>query len=652
MYVLGKNNTIVALDAATGKEVWTHGNESAPTNRGINYWESANRSDRRLIFAAGSYLQEINARTGVSINTFGNDGRVNLREGLDRDPKSIGNIQSGTPGHVYGDLLILGSATGEDYGSPPGDIRAYNVLTGALVWSFHTVPRPGEFGYDTWPKEAYKYIGGTNTWGDMAIDAKRGIVYLPTGSPTYDFYGGNRIGMNLFSDCLVALDAKTGKRLWHFQFVHHDLWDFDAVTGPKLITVKHNGKTVDAVAQATKQGFLYAFDRVTGEPLWPIEERKVPQTDMPGEQSWPTQPFPTKLPPFARQSFTVKDVNPYLDPADRAEWEETIRTARNEGLFTPPGLRNTVQIPGNNGGGNWGGDAADPQNGFVYVMSKDAPTMLKLSQQRPRNAFNQGNPAQQGFSLYGENCQTCHGVDRLGHAGVAPALTEVSKTLGADKIKAIVKTGRGEMPAFGALTPQNLDGIVAYLADPVAGEKPVVNAGRGPAPSLPPPSTPGDHYFTGYGTMNGKNGLPAIGPPWSTLTAYDLNQGIIKWQIPLGTVLSLAEKGIRDTGSYWPRGGPVVTAGGLVLVGTGSDLTVHAYDKDTGKIVWEKQLASGPEGIPSVYEINGRQYIVFCARSGRVSDNLPANPNSIAQKMGAPEAQGYYAFALPAAATK
>jgi len=282
-------------------------------------------------------------------------------------------------------------------------------------------------------------------------------------------------------------------------------------------------------------------------------------------------------------------------------------------------------------------------------MSKDAPTLLKMSQQRARGGNNQGNPAQQGFGLYAERCQTCHGVDRLGHAGVSPALVDAPKTLGADGIKTVVKSGRGEMPPFADLTAQSLDALVAYLADPAAGERPVVQQGRGPAPSVAGPATPGDKFFTGYGTMDGKNGLPAIGPPWSNLTAYDLNEGTIKWKIPLGTVLSLAEKGIKDTGSYWPRGGPVVTAGGLVFAGTGSDLTAHAYDKDTGKILWEKQLNSGPEGIPSVFEVNGRQYVVFCARSGRVNDNLPANPNSIAQKVGAPEAQGYYAFALPIA---
>jgi glucose dehydrogenase len=349
MYVIGKDDNIVALDAATGREIWVHDNGKPRiiSERGITYWESQDRSDRRLFFSTNNILHAIDARTGKLIDSFGDHGNIDLREGLGRDPKTIREIESGTPGRIFENLLILGSTPGEEYGSPPGDLRAFDVRTGKLVWTFHTVPHPGDLGYETWPKDAWKYVGGTNAWGGITIDEKRGIAYFPTGSPTYDFYGADRLGANLFSDCLIALDARTGKYLWHFQIVHHDLWDYDLATAPKLLTVKHDGRTVDVVAQPGKTGFLYVFDRVTGKPLWPIEERPVPKSYMPGEQAWPTQPFPTAPPPFATQNYTADDVDPYIaDPAERAKLHDLLTHARNEGMFTPAGFDNTLQCGG------------------------------------------------------------------------------------------------------------------------------------------------------------------------------------------------------------------------------------------------------------------------------------------------------------------
>lgn len=351
MFVLAKHNSIVALDASTGKEIWTH--TTGPeikiiTNRGINYWESKDRSDRRLLFASNHFLRAIDARTGKTITSFGIDGSVDLKEGLGRDPKTISLVQSTTPGRIFEDLLILGSATNQGYGSAPGDLRAFDVRTGRVVWTFHTIPHAGEFGYETWPPGAWNRIGGANVWSELSLDEKRGIVYAPTASAKYNFYGVDRTGANLFADCLLALDARTGKRLWHFQMVHHDIWDYDNPTAPKLLTLHQDGKTIDAVAQVSKQGFVWVFNRVTGEPIWPIEERPVPKSDMPGETTWPTQPFPTKPPPYARQKFTVDDLSPYLSLEDRARFRDQILSARNDGLFTPPGRRDTVQMPGNN----------------------------------------------------------------------------------------------------------------------------------------------------------------------------------------------------------------------------------------------------------------------------------------------------------------
>ncbi len=380
MYAMGKANSIVALDAATGKEIWSHPNiRGAITTRGLNYWESADRKDRRLLYANANFLIALDARTGQSIPSFGVDGKVDLREGLGRDSARLA-VQSMTPGRVFENLIIVGSATNQEYDSAPGDIRAFDVRDGKLAWTFHTIPHEGEFGYDTWPKDAWKTVGGANAWSEMSVDEKRGIVYIPTASPKYNFYGADRKGANLFGDSLLALDARTGKRLWHFQMVHHDIWDYDNASAPKLLTVKHNGQMVDVVAQAGKTGFLYVFNRVTGEPLWPIEERPVPKSDMPGEEAWPTQPFPTAPPPFARQAFTAKDLSPFIDdPAEAARFRDDIQGARNEGLFTPPGLRNTIEMPGNNGGANFSGSAVDPEHGTMFIISKDFPAMLKLS---------------------------------------------------------------------------------------------------------------------------------------------------------------------------------------------------------------------------------------------------------------------------------
>ena len=519
IYVLARNNSIVALDAVTGRGIWIHPADPGTTiitDRGINYWQSKDGSDRRLLFASNHVLHAIDARTGRLIRTFGKHGGVDLKQGLDRDPATIRLVQSTTPGRVFENLLILGSATNQAYGSAPGDIRAFDVRTGKLVWTFHTIPRPGEFGHDTWPKDARKNVGGANVWSELSVDEKRGIVYAPTASAKYNFYGADRKGADLFADCLLALDARTGKRLWHFQMVHHDIWDYDNATAPKLLTVRHDGKAVDVVAQVTKQGFVWVFNRVTGEPLWPFQERPVPRSDMPGEEVWPTQPFPLQPPPFARQKFTVDDLSPFLSREDRARFRDEILSARNEGLFTPPSRRGTIEMPGNNGGANWGGAAIDPEHGTLFVVSKDLPALLRLSRDPKTD-------------------------------------------------------------------PQ---------ADPSAASP--------------------DRYYSGFGFMIASDGLSPIAPPWTSLTAYDLNAGTILWKIALGDVPELASKGVNDTGSHFPKVGPVVTAGGLIFTGT-RDGKVRALDVSNGKVLWEHQLDAALEGMPAVYEAGGREFVVFCA---------------------------------------
>ncbi len=637
MYARGGDGAIVALDATTGKQIWSHPLDGAPTDRGFSYWESKDRSDRRLIFSVDSYLQEINALTGVTINTFGNDGRVNLREGLGRDVKNIGRVQSGSPGHVFENLIILGSSPGELYDSPPGDLRAYDVRTGKTVWTFHTIPHPGEYGYETWPKDAWKYAGGANTWSEFAIDEKRGIAYFPLGSPTYDIYGADRIGANLFGNCLLALDARTGKRIWHFQTVHHDLWDYDMVTGPKLLTVRHDGKMIDIVALPGKTGFLYVLDRVTGKPLWPVEERPVPKSDVPGEQSWPTQPFPTKPPPFGVQKFGVDQINPYLDESEKARIRDILLNARNEGMFTPPVVgRTQIEMPGGYGASNWGAAAGDPATGMLYVRAWSVPD-TRVMTERPRSVAADPPPTSQGssgFALYSRICAECHGPDR--------ANMPTPANIKADFIKDTVRQGNARMPPITerALSSQDLDTIIAYLANPASGGR---EQGQPALPSGPPmsPPPPGQiRYWGPYGNpFTATNGMPAISPPWAELVAYDLNEGAIKWRTTLGTIPALAAQGIKNTGSVRPRNGPVVTAGGLIFVGSGGDGYVHAFDKDTGKILWEKEIEGNPDGIPAVYDVDGRQYLAFYAAGG------PSD--GVVTRVTKPEAQGYYVFALP-----
>ena len=705
LYGLGRNSSIVALDATTGKEIWVHAGLRGINSRGMNYWESKDRKDRRLIFAINSYLQEINATTGLTITSFGKEGVVNLREGLERDVARMGRVQSRSPGKVFENLLILGSAPGEEYISAAGDLRAYKVVTGKLVWQFHTVPHPGEPYYDTFPKDAWKYVGGNNTWGDLTIDAKNGVAFFPLGSPTYDFYGADRKGSNLYGNCLLALDVRTGKHLWHFQDVHHDLWDFDMCSAPQLTTVKHDGKDVEVVAEAGKTGFLYVLERKTGKPIWPIEERKVPQTDVPGEASWPTQPYPTAPPPFVRQSFTVDDINPYLPEEERALIKDQLLSWRNEGLFTPPTLRGTVQTPGDQGGSNWGTTAANPNNGTVYVLGVNAPAVIRLAESAPgipaptdafgrqgggrgaaggsgRGAAGGRGPATQalaGRTVFTENCQVCHGADLKGGAG--PSLVDIGLKMDMDAARAIVQGGKDAMPSFSKLPQTEIGNLMAYLANPAAATAGAGRGGRGGGPGDDAVAVGGTVVAAGpapasadaaqggrgqggparFGGNGGSAPYPegvdvpdirfnsawsvsqdAIKGPWSTLTAYDLNKGTIKWQVPTGDDLAMAARGVHDTGGRMLRTGIIPTATGLVFEVDG-DRKLRAYDEDTGKVLWTKEIGGSSTGVPSMYEVNGRQYLVIslAAAGGAGRGGAAAAPTNLPT--------GYVAFALPAA---
>ena len=676
-YLAAKHGSLVAVDAATGKELWVHPFESAGAvpsrfggiagQRGGNYWESKDRSDRRIFVSQGGFLQAIDAKTGKLVDSFADHGKLDLKTGLDRATRPLA---SRSAGRIFENLIILGSATGEGYLAPPGDIRAFDVRTGKLAWVFHTIPRPGEPGYDTWPKDAYKYMGGVDVWGEITVDEKRGIAYFPVASAKYELYGGDRPGNNLYADCLLALDARTGKQLWHYQTVHHDVWDYDPDAAPQLATVKHDGKMVDAVALASKNGFLYVFDRVTGKPLWPIEERAVPQSTVPGEVTSKTQPFPTVVPPFVRQGMTVADMNTeFMRPEEIPWWKERLSKAQT-GFYTPPSItKDTINMPSVNGGALFFSTGADPTNGTVYVLGKNMPSIIKLVPAGESTTANNGglvpsrpksaSPAkmaggmptkeQMGRGVFEQNCQVCHGADLKGDRG--PAIDTAVSRLGLETVHQTILNGRTGMPPFAGLPKDSISDLEAFLKQPdlapigtapSAGALAMVKSMSGmmKEPAYPedvegPPS----RYKTGYG-----NEPYIVKPPFSTITAYDLNTGKIKWQTPFGD-LPQAGPSKELRGNVYPKSGFVVTGGGLVMF-AGNDSKLYALNSQTGQMVFCKDLPNGSQGVPAVYQVDGREYVLVAVSGGATQypEGAYMPPGGT---MPAQTSKGYMAFALP-----
>ena len=614
LYVTSPQLKVMALDAASGEERWRFDpfeeHTSRGVNRGVTYW--AEGDDRRIFFAAGPYLYALNADNGQPVAGFGKAGRIDLRENLGRNPAAL-DVWLTSPAMVYQDLLIVGSALGEGYEAAPGHIRAYSIRNGALTWTFHTIPQPGEFGYTTWRKDDWRTVGGTNSWGGMSLDEERGWVFVATGSPAFDFYGGNRFGENLFGNCVLALNAKTGERIWHYQTVHHDLWDYDLPCAPNLVSVVHGGKRIAAVAQVTKTGFVHLLDRETGQPLFPSVESAVPTSDVAGEQAWPTQPIPSQPPPFVRQRITEADLTRLSDSAHR-QARAWFHELRHEGLYTPPSERGTLALPGTRGGAEWGGASVDPETGWLYVNANEMANVHTL-----RRVAIDTRVAADGLSLYQQHCAACHGANRAGQAPVYPGLLKIDQRMSRQAVHTRIAEGRGLMPTFSHLPEAERQAVVDYLW----GVEDTTQFSE---------SASFRYTNAGYDQFLDQEGYPAIQPPWGTLNAIDLNRGEIVWQIPLGEFEELTRRGIPPTGTQ-NLGGCITTAGGLVLVGATMDEKFRAFDKKTGALLWETQLPAGGYATPSTYEVDGKQYIVIAAGGGG--------------KCGTKSGDAYVAFALP-----
>ncbi len=603
MYFTTPRVDAIAINAVTGEEVWRF--ESAQhnpekkifrgRNRGVTYWEGT--EGKRIFHYVNDRVYALDAKTGAMITSFGEGGFIDLKKNLGVDPATA-SIEVTTPGIVYKNFLIVTSRVPEEYNSTPGDVRAFDAVTGEFKWIFHTRPRPGEFGFDTWQFVEGEMYGGANPWGGFSVDEKRGWVFFATGSPANDFYGGFRKGANLFGNCVIALDATTGERKWHYQTVHHDIWDYDNPAAPILVTIQMPDSSRDAVVQLTKMGLTFVLDRDTGKPLFPVQEIAVPPSTVPGEEAWPTQPFPLKPPPLVRLSLDEADLTS-VTPESRAVALEQFQKYETGFIYTPPSLRGIITTPSHQGGVEWGGASFDPASNILYVNANEAPSINTL--QMFYDADKSGTLAEQGASLYKKNCTSCHGLERQGNLPTYPALKNIKKT--DEQIKTMLRMGSGIMPAFPQFSDREIDALAAFLKSDTLSPHQAETAGVRARYSVQIP------FFVD------PFGAPAISPPWGTLNAVDLGTGSILWKVPLGEYPELVAKGVRNTGAK-NFGGPVATAGGIVFIAATPDEKIRAFDTHSGKVLWEHKLPAAGYATPSVYVIDGKQYVVIAAGGG------------------------------------
>jgi quinoprotein glucose dehydrogenase len=621
MYVVSSHQKVTALDAASGKVKWTFVPDvswSSPT-RGLGWWSDGKES--RLFAPVGMSIFALNPADGAVITSFGDHGHIDLRANLRGDPAQ-NSFAATSPPVIYKDLLIVGGRVSETTPASPGDERAYDVHTGALRWSFHTVPFPGEPGAETWPAGARETQGGANAWAGSVVDSERGIVFIATGSAADDMYGGARHGDNLYADCVVALDAATGRKLWHFQAVHHDLWDSDFSAPPVLLTVTRNGKLIDAVAASNKWGYIYIFDRVSGKPLFPIIERKVPASTVPGEKASPTQPVPVLPKPLARQTLARDEVTRRTSEIQAWAQHEYDSFLGTQQPFTPLSVdKTTVVAPGWEGGVEWGGITADPDKGILYINASNVISLGTLADVESFRASGQGE------RTYRAQCMVCHGDQRQGAPPAIPALVGVGQRLTPAQISATIRNGRGRMPGFPALPATTITNLVSFLTvgkDAIENDSMRFRTGNT------------RYVFTGYRYFNDPDGYPAGPTPWGTLNAVDMNTGEYLWTVPYGQYTELANS----------HGGSVLTSSGVLFTGGSEhDLKFRAYDSANGKVLWEGALPGHAIASPATYAVNGKQYVVVAVSPKRavgardMPDPLPGS--------GIVTAATYVAFALP-----